>query len=75
MDKPKKPKSKKVVKTAETAKRKPRTHMNFMVINNANKIEKMLIPNALGQSYIDTFGLLTVRTKEEVENWLLSHNV
>ena len=49
--------------------------MNFMVINNENKIEKMLIPNALGQSYIDTFGLLTVRTKEEVENWLLSHNV
>lgn len=73
MDKPKK--SRKVVKTVETAKRKTKTHMNFMVINNENKIEKMLIPNALGQSYIDTFGLLTVRTKEEVENWLLSHNV
>lgn len=73
MDKPKK--SRKVVKTTETAKRKPRTHMNFMVINSEEKIEKMLIPNSLGQSYIDTFGLLTVRTKEEVENWLLSHNV
>ena len=55
--------------------RKPRTHMNFMVINSEEKIEKMLIPNSLGQSYIDTFGLLTVRTKEEVENWLSSHNV
>ena len=75
MDKPKKSKSKKVVKTAETAKRKPKTHMNFMVINSEEKFEKMLIPNALGQSYIDTFGLLTVRTKEEVENWLASHNV
>lgn len=73
MDKPKK--SRKVVKTAKTAKRKIRTHMNFMVINSGEKFERMLIPNALGQSYIDTFGLLTVRTKEEVENWLLSHNV
>jgi hypothetical protein len=73
MDKPKK--SRKVVKTVETAKRKIRTHMNFMVINSEEKFERMLIPNALGQSYIDTFGLLTVRTKEEVENWLLSHNV
>jgi hypothetical protein len=49
--------------------------MNFMVINDEQKFERMLIPNSLGQSYIDTFGLLTVRTKEEVENWLLSHNV
>jgi hypothetical protein len=57
------------------AKRKIRTHMNFMVINDEQKFERMLIPNSLGQSYIDTFGLLTVRTKEEVENWLLSHNV
>ena len=72
MDNPKK--SRKVVKNAE-AKRKPKTHMNFMVINSEEKIEKMLIPNSLGQSYIETFGLLTVRTKEEVENWLLSHNV
>lgn len=73
MDKPKK--SRKVVNNVETAKRKPRTHMNFMVINDENKFEKMLIPNSLDQSYIDTFGLLTVRTKEEVENWLLSHDV
>lgn len=73
MEKPKK--SRKIVKNAETSKRKPRTHMNFMVINSEEKIEKMLIPNSLGQSYIETFGLLTVRTKQEVENWLLSHNV
>jgi hypothetical protein len=72
MDNPKK--SRKVVKNAE-GRRKPKTHMNFMVINSEEKIEKMLIPNSLGQSYIETFGLLTVRTKEEVENWLLSHNV
>lgn len=69
---PKKPR--KVVKNSEN-KRKPRTHMNFLVINNEEKIEKMLIPNSLGQSYIDTFGLLNVRTKEEVENWLSSHSV
>ena len=62
-------------KKKPVAKRKPRTHMNFMVINNEQKFERMLIPNSLGQSYIDTFGLLTVRTKEELENWLLSHNV
>jgi hypothetical protein len=69
-EKKKKPRRKK-----KSLVRKPRTHMNFMVINSEEKIEKMLIPNSLGQSYIDTFGLLTVRTKEEVENWLLSHNV
>ena len=69
---PKKPR--KVVKNSEN-KRNPRTHMNFLVINSEEKIEKMLIPNSLGQSYIDTFGLLNVRTKEEVENWLSSHNV
>jgi hypothetical protein len=68
-------KSKPRRKKKPVAKRKIRTHMNFMVINSEEKFEKMLIPNALGQSYIDTFGLLTVRTKEEVENWLLSHNV
>jgi len=73
MEKPKK--SRKVVKNAETSKRKPRTHMNFMVINSEGGIEKMLIPNSLSQSYIDTFGLLTVRTKEEIKNWLSSHNV
>lgn len=69
---PKKPR--KVVKNSEN-KRKPRTHMNFLVINNEEKIENILIPNSLSQSYIDTFGLLTVRTKEEVENWLSSHSV
>jgi hypothetical protein len=72
MENPKK--SRKVVKNAETSKRKPRTHMSFFVINNEEKIEKILIPNSLGKSYIDTFGLLTVRTKEEVENWLSSNN-
>lgn len=72
-EKVKKSKPKRKKKTV--AKRKPKTHMNFMVINSEEKIEKMLIPNSIGQSYIDTFGLLTVRTKEEVENWLLSHNV
>ena len=68
-------KKKKTRRKKKPLVRKPRTHMNFMVINSEEKIEKMLIPNSLGQSYIDTFGLLTVRTKEEVENWLLSHNV
>ena len=72
MENPKK--SRKVVKNVETSKRKPRTHMSFFVINNEEKIEKILIPNSLGKSYIDTFGLLTVRTKEEVENWLSSNN-
>jgi hypothetical protein len=72
MENPKK--SRKVVKNAETSKRKTRTHMSFFVINNEEKIEKILIPNSLGKSYIDTFGLLTVRTKEEVENWLSSNN-
>lgn len=55
--------------------RKVKTHMNFLVINSEERLENVLIPNQLGQSYIDTFGLLTVRTKEEVENWLSSHNV
>jgi hypothetical protein len=49
--------------------------MNFLVINSEERFENILIPNDLGQSYIDTFGLLTIRTKEEVENWLSSHNV
>ena len=69
---PKKPR--KVVKNSEN-KRKPRNHMNFLVINNEEKIENILIPNSLSQSYIDTFGLLTVRTKEEVENWLSLHSL
>jgi hypothetical protein len=33
-------------------------------------VDKILVPCSMAQSYIDTFGLLTVRTKEEVENWL-----
>jgi hypothetical protein len=55
--------------------KKIKTHMNFLVINSEERFENILIPNDLGQSYIDTFGLLTIRTKEEVENWLSSHNV
>lgn len=72
-EKAKKSKPKRKKKPVE--KRKPKTHMNFFVINNEEKIENVLIPNSLGQSYIDTFGLLEVRTKEEVENWLNSHHV
>ena len=48
---------------------------SFEVTSQSFKVASPVIPNSLGQSYIDTFGLLTVRTKEEVENWLLSHNV
>lgn len=73
MDKPKK--SRKVVKTAETAKMKPRNYMNLFVINDEGGIELVRVPGNLNKSYIQTFGVLTTRTKEEVENWLASHNV
>jgi hypothetical protein len=59
-----------MAKKSKKSERIIKTHMNFFVINEEDKVDKILVPCSMAQSYIDTFGLLTVRTKEEVENWL-----
>ena len=49
--------------------------LRFMCINEEGKFEIIEFPSVLGQNYIDTFGLLKVRTKEEITNWLNYNHV
>jgi hypothetical protein len=60
--------SKKKVKKRDWSK------LRFICLNDG-KFDTIEFPSILGQSYIDTFGLLTVRTKEEIINWLNHNNV
>jgi hypothetical protein len=66
-----KPKSKK----KKSVKKRDWTTLRFMCLNNEGKFEIIEFPSVLGKNYIDTFGLLTVRTKEEITNWLSYNNV
>ena len=65
-------KEKPVKKTRRSSKKKKfrRTDMNMFVYNNEQKLEIIKVPNKFAKNYISDFGVLTVRTREEVENWL-----
>lgn len=55
-------------------KRDPHT-LQFWCICPLGKFQLIEFPSALGQNYIDTFGLLQTRTKAEMESWLGHHHV
>jgi hypothetical protein len=60
-----------VKKTRRNNKKKVnRTDMNMFVYNNENKLEIFKVPNKYAKNYISDFGVLTVRTREEIETWL-----
>jgi hypothetical protein len=61
-------------KKKKTVKRDWKT-LRFMCLNKEGKFEIIEFPSILGQNYIDTFGLLKVRTKEEIKTWLAHNNV
>ena len=61
-------------KKNKTVKRDWKT-LRFMCINEEDKFEIIEFPSVLGQNYIDTFGLLQVRTKQEIQNWLNYNHV
>lgn len=65
-------KEKPVKKTRRSPKKKKakRTDMNMFVFNNENKLETIKVPNKYAKNYISDFGVLTVRTREEIETWL-----
>jgi hypothetical protein len=59
-----------VKKTRRNKKKVNRTDMNMFVYNNENKLEIFKVPNKYAKNYISDFGVLTVRTREEIETWL-----
>ena len=61
-------------KKKKLVKRDPNT-LRLMFINEDSKFEIIEFPAFLKGSYIKTFGTLTVRTKEEMKNWLAQNNV
>ncbi len=69
----------KPVKKTRRKKKKPVKRdwktLRFMCINEEGKFEIIEFPSVLGQNYIDTFGLLQVRTKAEITNWLSYNHV
>ena len=69
----------KPVKKTRRKKKKPVKRdwktLRFMCINEEDKFEIIEFPSVLGKNYIETFGLLTVRTKQEIKNWLTHNNV
>ncbi len=71
----KKPKSKKPKRKKTKSKKRDWSTLRFMCLNEEGKYEIIEFPSVLGQNYIDTFGLLTVRTKQEITNWLTHNNV
>lgn len=64
-------KEKSVKKTRRGSKKKKvyRTDMNMFVFNN-DKLEIIKVPNKYAKNYITDFGVMTVRTREEIESWL-----
>ena len=44
--------------------------MNMFVFNNEQKLEIIKVPNKQAKNYITDFGVMTVRTREEIETWL-----
>lgn len=65
-------KEKPVKKTRRSSKKKKvkRTDMNMFVYNNEEKLEIFKVPNKFAKNYISDFGVMTVRTREEIETWL-----
>jgi hypothetical protein len=65
-------KEKPVKKTRRSSKKKKfrRTDMNMFVYNNEQKLEIIKVPNKFAKNYISDFGVMTVRTREEIESWL-----
>ncbi len=65
-------KEKPVKKTRSSSKKKKvkRTDMNMFVYNNEQKLEIIKVPNKFAKNYISDFGVMTVRTREEIETWL-----
>ena len=59
-------------KTRRSSKKKKvkRTDMNMFVYNNEEKLEIFKVPNKFAKNYISDFGVMTVRTREEIETWL-----
>jgi hypothetical protein len=49
--------------------------LRLMVTNESGNFEIMEVPTTLRMEYVRNFGVLTVRTKEELQNWLDSKNV
>jgi hypothetical protein len=66
----KKEKSVKKAKVTSKKKKVHRTDMNMFVYNDDNKLEILKVPNKYAKNYISDFGVLTVRTRQEVESWL-----
>jgi len=65
-------KEKPVKKTRRSSKKKKvkRADMNMFVFNNEEKLEIIKVPNKFAKNYISDFGVMTVRTREEIETWL-----
>ena len=65
-------KEKPVKKTRRSPKKKKlyRTDMNMFVFNNEQKLEIIKVHNKYAKNYITDFGVMTVRTREEIETWL-----
>lgn len=70
-----KPKSKKPKRKKTKSKKRDWSKLRLMVLNEEGKYEIMEVPSSLDKDYIQTFGLLTARTKQELQNWLDSKNV
>jgi len=67
-------KDKPVKKTRRSKKKKKvdNTNLNLFVYNEECKLEIMKVPRQFTKNYITDFGVLTVRTKSELTNWLES---
>lgn len=65
-------KEKPVKKTRRSKKKKKvdNTNLNLFVYNEECKLEIMKVPRQFTKNYITDFGVLTVRTKSELTNWL-----
>ena len=68
-------KEKPVKKTRRSNKKKKKvdnTNLNLFVYNEESKLEIMKVPRQFTKNYITDFGVLTVRTKSELTNWLVN---
>ena len=65
-------KEKPVKKTRRSKKKKKvdNTNLNLFVYNEECKLEIMKVPREFTKNYITDFGVLTVRKKSELTNWL-----
>ena len=65
-------KEKPVKKTRRSKKKKKvdNTNLNLFVYNEESKLEVIKVPREFTKNYINDFGVLTVRTKSELTNWL-----